>query len=93
MSSLSARILAFTIAVVFALAAAAPADAAKARQHKHKKAAAVHRAKVATPRCRGDNLFPCGPVYFGGEYLGDDPDPFIRSQLLRDLGAHFGGEY
>ena len=26
------------------------------------------------------------------DYLGDDPDPFIRSQILRDLGAHYGGE-
>ncbi len=24
------------------------------------------------------------PVYFGGSYIGQDPDPFIRSQLLRD---------
>ena len=24
------------------------------------------------------------PVYAYGEYVGQDPDPFIRSQLLRD---------
>jgi hypothetical protein len=24
------------------------------------------------------------PVYAYGEYIGQDPDPFIRSQLLRD---------
>jgi hypothetical protein len=22
----------------------------------------------------------------------NDPDPFIRSQILRDLGSHYGGE-
>jgi len=24
------------------------------------------------------------PVYFGGEFVGQDPDPAIRHQLLRD---------
>jgi aspartate/methionine/tyrosine aminotransferase len=32
----------------------------------------------------------CGPVYFEGYYLGDDPDPFIRAMIQRDLGAKFG---
>ncbi len=44
------------------------------------------------PRYRGTNLFPAGPVYNANDYLGDDPDPFIRLQLQRDLGAHYGGE-
>ncbi len=26
-----------------------------------------------------------GPLYNGQDYLGDDPDPNIRSYLLRDL--------
>jgi len=43
-------------------------------------------------RCRGANLFPCGPLYNGNDYLGDDPDPFIRLQIQRDLGAKYGGE-
>ena len=41
---------------------------------------------------RGANLFPVGPIYHGQDYLGDDPDPFIRSQIYRDLGARYGGE-
>jgi hypothetical protein len=40
----------------------------------------------------GANVFPTGPLYFGNTYLGDDPDPNIRFQLWRDLGARFGGE-
>jgi hypothetical protein len=91
MPSLSTRLIALIIGVAFALAAAAPSDA-KTRRHPQKKPVVAHRAKVVAPRCRGENLFPCGPVYIGDEYLGDDPDPFIRSQILRDLGAHFGGE-
>jgi hypothetical protein len=92
MSSLPARILVFAIAAAaVALAATAPADARKRRQP-HTNAVAADRVKVVTPRCRGGNLYPCGPVYFGDEYLGDDPDPNIRFQLYRDLGAHFGGE-
>ena len=31
-------------------------------------------------------MFPCGPVYFDNHYIGDDPDPFIRLQLLRGYG-------
>jgi hypothetical protein len=51
-----------------------------------------HQATAAnSEHCRGANLAPCGPVYFQNYYLGDDPDPFIRSQIQRDLGAKFGG--
>ena len=47
-------------------------------------------ADSAVP-CRGANLFHCGPVYNGNDYLGDDPDPFIRLMIQRDLGAKYGG--
>ncbi|MFZ0424289.1 MAG: hypothetical protein WAL80_15550 [Xanthobacteraceae bacterium] len=51
-----------------------------------------HQTSAANAEhCRGANLAPCGPVYFENYYLGDDPDPFIRSQIQRDLGAKFGG--
>jgi hypothetical protein len=46
----------------------------------------------AAPRCRGANLFHCGPLYNGNDYLGNDPDPFIRLMIQRDLGAKYGGE-
>ena len=91
MASLAVKLMVSAIGLAFVLAAAAPADAAKAR--KHKKHVAAHATKVVVnPRYRGTNLFPAGPVYNGNDYLGDDPDPFIRLQILRDLGAHYGGE-
>jgi hypothetical protein len=90
MASLPVKLMVSAIGLAFVLAAA-PADAAKAR--KHKKHVASHAAKVtANSRYWGTNLFPAGPVYNGNDYLGDDPDPFIRLQILRDLGAHYGGE-
>ena len=46
----------------------------------------------ASLRCRGANLFHCGPLYNGNDYLGNDPDPFIRLMIQRDLGAKYGGE-
>jgi hypothetical protein len=84
MSSLPIPVRALAVAITFALAVAAPANA-KTAKHPHKHAIAVRHAK-ATASCRGANLFRCGPVYFGNKYLGDDPDPFIRSQLLRMYG-------
>jgi hypothetical protein len=89
MSCLPTRILVLALGVAFVSAAPAPADAKKAR-HPHKQAVAAHRtkahrAKPATPGCRGASQFPC-EVYFGDRYLGTDPDPFIRSQILRTYG-------
>jgi hypothetical protein len=66
-----------------------PADAAKAR--KHKKVATAHTAVRAQTGYWGTNLVPAGPIYNGPDYLGDDPDPNIRFQIKRDLGAHYGG--
>jgi hypothetical protein len=91
MASLPVKLMVSVIGLALALAAAAPADAAKAR--KHKKHVAAHAASAAAnSRYRGTNLFPAGPIYHSNDYLGDDPDPFIRLQLQRDLGAHYGGE-
>ena len=85
----SSPIIASASVVILALTLAVPAEAAKVR--KHKKLAAPQTV-AATSYYRGANLFPPGPVMYGNQYLGTDPDPFIRSQLLRDLGAHFGGD-
>jgi hypothetical protein len=46
----------------------------------------------ASSHCRGANLFHCGPVYNGNDYLGSDPDPFIRLMIQRDLGSKYGGD-
>ncbi len=93
MSPLSAKLLALlaALAVVATVMPGALADDAKPRKHaKHKKVVAERSSKA--PQYRGAGKFPAGPVYFSGEYLGDDPDPNIRFQLYRDLGVHFGGE-
>jgi hypothetical protein len=61
-------------------------------------AAAAKKQKTAAPQmansaalCRGANLFQCGPIYNSNDYLGTDPDPFIRSMIQRDLGPKYGG--
>ena len=91
MASIPVKLLLSAVGLAFVLAAASPADSAKAR--KHKRHATAHAGRVVVnSRYWGQNLFPAGPVYHANDYLGDDPDPFIRSQLLRDLGAHYGGE-
>ena len=73
----------------FVVAASGTADAAKAR--KHKRVAAAHTTVRVQTGYWGTNLFPAGPIYNGQDYLGDDPDPNIRFQIKRDLGAHYGG--
>ncbi|HEY1310179.1 MAG TPA: hypothetical protein VGF02_04450 [Pseudolabrys sp.] len=90
MASLPLKLTLSAIGIVLALAAVTPADAAQARQHKRHIAA--HGAQTVSGKYRGTNLFPAGPVYFANDYLGTDPDPFIRLQIQRDLGAHYGGE-
>jgi hypothetical protein len=90
MASLAVKLMVSAIALAFVLTAA-PADAAKAR--KHKKPMMAHAATVtAKSGYRGTNLFPAGPIYHANDYLGDDPDPFIRLMIQRDIGAHYGGE-
>jgi hypothetical protein len=87
MISLPIKILAAAIALVFVLAAAADAKPRKQRPH-----AAARTVVTVHPQERGANLFPPGPIFYGNEYLGQDPDPFIRLQIWRDLGARFGGD-
>jgi hypothetical protein len=95
MASLPLKLILSALGLVavlaFMLAAIAPAAAEQAR--KHKKHTVAHAAAVtAKSGYRGTNLFPAGPVYNGQDYLGDDPDPFIRLQLKRDTGPLYGGE-
>jgi hypothetical protein len=89
------RLLVSVSTLAFALATLAPtqADAAKAR--KHKKVAAATASMVdrrpANARYWGQDVVRAGPLYNGEDYLGDDPDPNIRFQLLRDLSGRYGG--
>lgn len=74
-----------TIAVT--ITASDASAASKSRKARH-----IAPMAGATSSCRGANRFPCGPVYNGTDYLGNDPDPFIRLMIQRDLGAKYGGE-
>jgi hypothetical protein len=56
---------------------------------KHKPAAPQTANSAAL--CRGANVYHCGPIYNSADYLGTDPDPFIRAMIQRDLGAKYGG--
>jgi hypothetical protein len=88
MSSLPVRVVIATLAA--AVVFTSSSDAAKVR--KYKKTAASSATHSADPQDRGTNVVRGGPLYFGGVYLGDDPDPNIRFQLLRDISGRFGGE-
>jgi len=83
MTSHSVRLAVFMLSL--AVAAASSANAAGKI-----KRPAVPQAGSTAP-CRGANLFQCGPLYNGNDYLGTDPDPFIRLMIQRDLGARYGG--
>ncbi|HEY4141247.1 MAG TPA: hypothetical protein VGM57_07535 [Pseudolabrys sp.] len=85
MSSLAVKLFAGVVAFAFIV----PVQAETAR--KHKKHTAVHAMAQAPVKYRGTDKFPAGPIYDGHTYLGDDPDPFIRSQLARDVNAIYGG--
>ena len=64
------------------------ADAAT-KKAKHPSAYAPQTA-TSSATCRGANVFRCGPLYSSYDYLGTDPDPFIRTMIQRDLGAKYG---
>jgi hypothetical protein len=95
MPSLTVKLFAGVIVFAFVV----PAQAETVR--KHKRAAAVHahanihgntRALAQqSSNYRGTDKFRAGPLYDGRTYLGDDPDPFIRSQIARDVNAIYGG--
>jgi len=91
MSSLPLKVLVAGFVAAFAFAASANAENT-GKVRKHKKVATTSKTVQADPYHRGTNLVPAGPLYFGGVYLGDDPDPNIRFQLLRDISGRFGGE-
>ncbi|HUC51790.1 MAG TPA: hypothetical protein VMA30_20585 [Xanthobacteraceae bacterium] len=80
-----------TIGFIVMLASGASA-ATKTKKTRHNVPVSGARTAGAASSCRGGNLFPCGPVYNGTDYLGSDPDPFIRLMIQRDLGARYGGE-
>jgi hypothetical protein len=74
-------------ALSFAVMAASSAQAAQ----KVRKPVGPQATAGNTLPCRGANLIHCGPLHNGNDYLGNDPDPFIRLMIQRDLGARYGG--
>jgi hypothetical protein len=89
----------FSAAVSLALCFAVPAEAENTSKHKKPIAgAAAHASKhrrttaEARPAFRYQGGVPVGPLYNGQDYLGDDPDPNIRSQILRDMGRYGGAD-
>jgi hypothetical protein len=91
MPSLPFKILVATFVAGFALATSANAQNTE-KVRKHKKVATTSKTVKTDPYHRGTNLVRPGPLYFGDVYLGDDPDPNIRFQLLRDISGRMGGD-
>jgi hypothetical protein len=87
-SAIAAKLLIGVVVGVLGLTVMLAANAAAAA--KKQKPAAPQMANSAA-LCRGANLFYCGPIYNSNDYLGTDPDPFIRSMIQRDLGTKYGG--
>jgi hypothetical protein len=83
--------LIFALSFAAGLAFVLPASAEPAQPTKPKKQVTTPAPARVNSIYRGTDKFRAGPLYYGQEYLGDDPDPFIRLQIQRDLGARFPG--
>ena len=77
-------------AIGLALVVASPAEAAKKKQRHHSGVTAHAMVPGGTAATYQGGVM-AGPLYNGQDYLGDDPDPNIRSYLLRDLTGRYGG--
>jgi hypothetical protein len=85
-------IVVLTFAVSLSVLPGSSADGGNKVKHRHAGMPRTVVAGSAVQYCRGANLFHCGPIYNSNDYLGDDPDPFIRLMIQRDLGIKYGGE-
>jgi hypothetical protein len=83
-SNLSITALGLIATVAFAL----PASAQQTKEPKEKKQVTTQAPRILQP---GSGEPQGRGLYYGGYYLGDDPDPFIRLQIQRDLGSRFPG--
>jgi hypothetical protein len=90
------RLAALPAALAAILMLAGSASAEPTREPKQKKqtnvSAPAQKPARAASVYRGTDKFRAGPLFNGPDYLGDDPDPFIRSQIQRDLSARYGGD-
>jgi hypothetical protein len=73
-----------------ALSLASPVEAAK----KHRKSTVQYHPTLYRQAAVPGSVFQggvlAGPLYNGQDYIGDDPDPNIRSYLIRDE-TRYGG--
>jgi len=87
------RILAVFTATL-ALSLTSQAEAAKANKHKKSGAVVQSTAYHQTSAARGTTFqggVLAGPLYNGQDHIGNDPDPNIRSYLIRDM-TRYGGQ-
>jgi hypothetical protein len=74
--------------LVLGLAAPVPADA----QNKPKKQTSQGKQRRAADADSGYQGGVLKKLRHGRDDLGTDPDPHIRSQLIRDLGTRYGND-
>ena len=79
-----------TVAAIGLAFAVPPAEAAKKKQ-RHHTGYDAHAMSPGGSTAGFQGGVMQGPLYNGQDYLGDDPDPNIRSYLLRDLNSRYGG--
>ena len=89
-STLSILAAATFVTASSAIASAQTTSTQAAKDQKQRKPTAAQAA--AQPSTRGADKFRAGPLYHGSLWLGDDPDPFIRLQIQRDLSHRYGGD-
>jgi hypothetical protein len=85
-------------AIVLLIAGAAvglSSPAAAESSGKHKRTTKPHATRQqAAGGAQSNSQFQGGvlkgPLYNGQDYLGNDPDPNIRSYILRDMGRYGG---
>ncbi len=78
--------LGLAFGLTFGLALSADA---KARKHHRHSGGQTWASPYGGQRAANQNS--SGPLYFAQEYLGTDPDPNIRFQLMRDITGRYGG--
>jgi len=91
MSTRSTKMLVSLFALATGIALVMPATAEPAKQEKPKQQSSATQNTQPRTAYRGTDKFRAGPLYFQDMYLGDDPDPFIRLMIQRDIGARFPG--
>jgi hypothetical protein len=85
MTTRSFKLMIPALSIAVMLASSADAGTATKKHKPHQPMAGTSLA------CRGASNFRCGAVYNGNDYLGDDPDSFVRLMIQRDLGANTAG--